>query len=106
VNAAVSIACSGRRRSVGLPQYLQQQRGDHRIDVHAVDVARDAGVEQRLHQRPVVVVEDVVLAALLEELADEHFAGIEVDGPVLEHRVIDAGNLLDVEAPRRLLRVL
>ena len=33
-----------RRRGI-LPQHLQQQRRDHRIDVDAIDVARHAGVE-------------------------------------------------------------
>ena len=48
---------------VWLPQDLQQQCRDHRVDVDAVDGARNAGIEQRLHQGAVVVVEDVVLAA-------------------------------------------
>ena len=70
VNAAVSSSRSPiRRPRERLPQHLQQQRRDHRVDVHAVDVARDARVEQLLHQRAVERVEHVVLAALLEQLA-------------------------------------
>src|SRR5437762_2098522 len=78
---------------IRLPQHFEKQRGDHRIDVHAVNGARHAGVEQRLYERVVVLVEHVVFAALGEQLADVHFARIEIDGTVFEHRVIDAGDL-------------
>ena len=89
-----------------LPEHLEQQRRDHRVDVHAVGVARDTGVEQLLHQRLVEGVEDVALAALLGQPGDEHLAWVVVDRLVLEHRVVHPGQLGDVQTACRLLAAL
>ena len=68
VKAAVSSARFGENAvPVGPPQHLQQQRGDHRIDVDAEHVPRHALVVQGLHERSIVLVEHVVFAALPEE---------------------------------------
>ena len=105
VNAAVSSASLGERAAaIALPQHLQQQRRDHRIDVDAVDVARHAGVEQRLHQRAIELMEHVVLAALARTArAMNTSRGSMVDRLVLEHRMIDARQLLRCRGCRRLL---
>src|ERR1019366_8237862 len=46
------------------PQQRQEHGRDHPVDIDAEDVGRGTYVEKRLHQLPVVVVKDVVLAAL------------------------------------------
>ncbi len=86
-----------------LPQHLQKQRGDHRIDIDAVDGARDARVEQCPYQRTVVRMKRVVLASPLVKPGDEHLARIVIDRLVLEHRVIHTRRFGDVEAARMLL---
>ncbi|MBK9685584.1 MAG: hypothetical protein IPO59_20705, partial [Betaproteobacteria bacterium] len=85
---------------------MSSPRGDDGVDIDAVDVARDAGVEQLLHHGVVVVQEDVVLATLGHQLADIDLARVVVDRLVLEHRVVDAGDLLQVQAAEILLLCL
>ena len=48
-------------------------------------------------------VEDVVLAALHEEVVHKNLARVVIDRLVLEDRMVDAGNLMDIEAPGRFL---
>ena len=66
MNAAVSRSRSlSAPTRVVLPQQSQQQCGDHGVDIDAENVGRGADVVERLDQMPVIVVEDVVVAAFL-----------------------------------------
>src|ERR1043166_6833876 len=82
-----------RAAAVRLPQNLEQQGRNNRVDVDAVHVARDACVVECLHQRAIILVKHVVLAPLRVQLAEEYLARIVIDRLVLEYRMIDARNL-------------
>src|SRR4029450_12036362 len=78
-------------RTIVLPENGEQQRRDNGIDVDAEHVARRAGIIKRLDKLTIEGVEDVKVAAFLDEPGDKAFAWIVVDGLALEDRVVHAG---------------
>ena len=95
VKAPVSSGPAGQRAGpVRLPKHLQQQCRDHRVDVDAVDGARHAALEHRLNQLAIVLVKDVIVAVLHHELTQPDLARVQINRLILEHRMIQPGDLL------------
>jgi len=76
-----------------LPEHLEQDDGDHGVDVDAVNIPADAGGKQCLHQFVVEIEKYVIASPVTEQFAYEDLAWVEVNILTFEHRVVDAGDL-------------
>src|SRR5215207_10428627 len=74
------ITLAERAALVVLPQQAQQEGGDHGINIDAKNVGSGADIIERLDEMPIIVVEEVVVAAFFHDFGDEPLARIVIDG--------------------------